>query len=281
MAQEHKRDGTDETILYKSANLKDYEVLGSVPTGEGYFHVSPENKKVLFCISAQAYGQKGIWKSQDGGRSWRNIFKEPVDFLLFYPTKATTMLVIKNNDPVGAEIFISKNQGENWSKFSVIQKALSVSQIAVNPKDPKKMIAVAHNGVWSTVDNGQTWSNIFTESRPAGVAYNPKSPDEAYLATQDGVYRVVNNEVSKMNISEDCPNGWTRKLIFRPKTRTLYFLNEKENTSLCRIENGNAKTITTFESSKWSVFDLLFDSGSSKVLYGVSYDQLIKIELDN
>ena len=278
LAQEHKLTPDIETVLYKSSNLKEYEAVGSIQGSTGYFYVSPKNKEDLFYISSEAIGQQGVWKSKDGGKNWRKVFKEPVEFLAFDPTKSSTLLIVKNDNEMGAQIFLSEDEGENWLKSAVLEKAFAVNQIAINPKDPQKMLAVAHNGVWSTGDNGQHWSNIFTKSRSFGAAYNPGNSSEAYIAAMDGIYKVTGNDVSKVSILEDCKIGSPSNLVFRPTTSTAYFLNNKETTSVCELEDSNAKTIVTFGQSAGLV-DLLFDSGNSEVLYVVSYKQLTKIDL--
>lgn len=278
LAQEHKLTPNIETVLYESSNLKEYKAVSSMQGSTGYFYVSPKNKKGLFYISSDAAGQQGVWKSKDGGKTWRKVFKEPVEFLAFDPTKSSTLLLVKNDDEMGAQIFFSEDEGETWLRSAVLEEAFAVNQIAINPKDPQKMLAVAHNGIWSTGDNGQHWSNIFTKSRPFGAAYNPGNSSEAYIAAMDGIYKITGNNVSKVSTSEDCKIGSPSNLVFRPTTSTAYFLNNEETTGVCELEDSNAKTIVTFGQSAGLV-DLLFDSGNSEILYAISYKQLTKIDL--
>lgn len=63
----------------------------------------------------------------------------------------------------------------------------TVNGFAVNPEDPKIMFAAMRDGLFKSIDTGESWKRIGNELKNlAMVAINPKKPKEMYVSTNDG-----------------------------------------------------------------------------------------------
>lgn len=63
----------------------------------------------------------------------------------------------------------------------------TVNGFAVNSENPKVMFAAMRDGLFRSVDAGESWKTVGKDLRNmAAVAINPKRPDEVYAASQDG-----------------------------------------------------------------------------------------------
>lgn len=67
----------------------------------------------------------------------------------------------------------------------------TVNGFAVSPESPKVMFAATRDGLFQSVDAGESWKPVGKGLRNmAAVAINPKRPGEVYAASADGkIYR--------------------------------------------------------------------------------------------
>lgn len=67
----------------------------------------------------------------------------------------------------------------------------TVNGFAVNPENPKVMYVAMRDGLFQSVDAGESWKPVGKGLKNmAAVAVNPKRPSEVYAATMDGkIYR--------------------------------------------------------------------------------------------
>ncbi len=63
----------------------------------------------------------------------------------------------------------------------------TVNGFAVNPENPKVMLAALRDGLFRSADAGATWKQVGQGLRNmAAVAINPKRTDEVYAASEAG-----------------------------------------------------------------------------------------------
>lgn len=169
----------------------------------------------------------GFWKSEDGGRSYKQMNNG-------LPTmKLTTMAVSphknlkgKHTLYVGTEpsmIFYSEDRGENWEEFRGIQDLPSKSNWSFPPRpethyvrwitpsktDPDYLaVSIEAGAVFQTSDHGKTWSDR-AEVGPTDVhtlLMHPDAPSRLY-ATNGGM---VSNHVRESYAeSFDGGHSWT------------------------------------------------------------------------
>lgn len=63
----------------------------------------------------------------------------------------------------------------------------TVNHFAVEPGNPKVMYAALRDGLFKSMDSGNSWKRIGNDvNNLAAVAVNPQSPSEIYVSLVDG-----------------------------------------------------------------------------------------------
>ena len=63
----------------------------------------------------------------------------------------------------------------------------TVNGFAVQPGDPKDMFVAMRDGLFKSIDAGESWKSVGNGLRNlAAVAINPKKPTEMFVSTTDG-----------------------------------------------------------------------------------------------
>jgi len=63
----------------------------------------------------------------------------------------------------------------------------TVNGFAVDPKNPKVMYAAMRDGLFKSIDAGESWKRAGNDLKNvAAVAINPNKPKEIYVSTPDG-----------------------------------------------------------------------------------------------
>lgn len=63
----------------------------------------------------------------------------------------------------------------------------TVNGFAVQPGDPQDMFVAMRDGLFKSIDAGESWKNVGSGLKNVtAVAINPKKANEMYLSTTDG-----------------------------------------------------------------------------------------------
>lgn len=122
----------------------------------------PENPETLFAGTHEA-----VYRSQDRGQTWKqmnmNSAPRQIWAIAFDPSDSRHMFA--GASPIG--VYESKNGGSTWNEVpsGAIPDHIAmgnfknrVMRIAVNPADPKKVVAAMEvNGCMASEDGGATW----------------------------------------------------------------------------------------------------------------------------
>lgn len=166
-------------------------------------HVEKDGKTTLYVGSASG----GVWKSEDGGTTFRPIFdKQPVmsiGDIALDPNNPQTVWVgtgetwTRNSVSVGAGVYKSIDGGETWD-FMGLPTTERIARILVHPRDGNTVYVCAPGRLWSdsadrglykTTDGGKTWSLILKGANMStgcsSVAMDPSNPDHLLAGTWD------------------------------------------------------------------------------------------------
>ncbi len=148
--------------------------------------VNPEAPSIIFIGS-----KKGIFKSEDGGDSWRNILSirgqnREINFLLFGPQDKNSLYAA-----TGDGLYYSWNQGENWKRIFRGKNYLqnNCSTLAVLPAG---IYLGTKGGLFVSRDKGRSWqkeTGKIGNSQILSIAYNPKEANLIYVACIGGVFK--------------------------------------------------------------------------------------------
>jgi len=123
----------------------------------------------------------GVWKTDDGGRTWKPIFDSvpvpSIGALAVARSNPRIIYVATGEQGKGGGIFKSTDGGETWASAGLADNTL-FDGLIVDPQNPDVVIAGASGrgreeprGLYKTTDGGKTWKKAFVEADVnAGVA---------------------------------------------------------------------------------------------------------------
>src|SRR5579871_6801347 len=162
-----------------------------------------DGKVTLFVGAASG----GVWKSQDGGTTFKPVFdREPVQSIgaiALDPTNPKVVWVgtgeawMRNSVSVGDGIYKSTDGGENFTNVG-LKDSEHIAKILVDPKDGNNVLACAtghlwddneERGVYKTSDGGKTWKKVLAgangSSGCALLAMSRQEPKTIYASMWD------------------------------------------------------------------------------------------------
>ena len=207
-------------------------IFDDQPTGSiGAVAVAPSDPNVLYVGSGEGLQRPdlsvgdGIYKSTDGGRSWRHVGLrdgQQIPAVIVDPRDANRVLVAVLGHPYGANaergVFRSSDGGESWQKVMYTDENTGAMDVTFDPANPQTVFAVlwaarqapweigsswtlsANNGLYKSTDGGTSWRRITaglptTQDRLGriGLAVSASEPGRMYAvvgaANGGGVYR--------------------------------------------------------------------------------------------
>ncbi len=150
-----------------------------------------------------ATAQGGVWKSEDGGRSFRPIFDDQpassLGAIAVAPSDPNVVYVgageanIRGNVAAGNGIYKSTDAGKSWRQ--VWKSIGQIGTMAVHPTDPDVAFAAVlgsafgpgpQRGVFRTEDGGISWRRVLFVDEQTGasdVAFDPANPRRLFAGT--------------------------------------------------------------------------------------------------
>lgn len=159
----------------------------------------------------------GIWKSTDGGNTWKKIQQGLPQGLIgrvaltLAPSAPNNLVAIAELENNKTGLYISSDGGENWkpqsASFNVVSRPFYFSTIVIDPKDPKRVYRPALSFSYSN-DGGYSFAEASNEggwvhSDHHALWINPNNTNELWLGTDGGVYLSLDRGVTwnfRMNL---------------------------------------------------------------------------------
>ncbi len=199
-AQRKKSNNTPQypETLYSSL---EYRLLGPFRGGRSAAVTGVPGKPNLFYFGATG---GGIWKTEDGGRTWGNIsdgfFGGSIGAITVAKSDNNVMYAgggektVRGNVSSGYGIWKSEDAGKTW-KQSGLKNSRHVPRIAVHPTDHSIVFAAvlgniykptSERGVYKSTDGGKTWKRTLFANDNAGAVdliIDPTNPRILYAST--------------------------------------------------------------------------------------------------
>ncbi|HKK07729.1 MAG TPA: glycosyl hydrolase [Gemmatimonadota bacterium] len=144
----------------------------------------------------------GVWKTEDGGSSWRPVFDdEPAQSIgaLAVAPSAHNEVWAGTGEPfyirlataLGNGVYKSTDAGKTWRHVG-LEKTGRIARIVVHPRDPDEAWVCAvgsgyvgqdERGVFRTRDGGRTWEKVLFVDRRTGcsdLALDPHDPNTLF-----------------------------------------------------------------------------------------------------
>jgi photosystem II stability/assembly factor-like uncharacterized protein len=174
------------TLLGRASTRRDAVITAIV--------VDPRDANVLFASSwaQDPAAGGGIFRSDDGGRTWRaaGLEGQAVRALAMAPSDAET-LVAGTLDGV----YRSRDAGKSWERISPMhhEELRNLDSLAVDPRDPQTIYAGTFHLPWKTTDGGRTWRPIhegmIDDSDVMSLLVDRATPGRIYASACSGIYR--------------------------------------------------------------------------------------------
>src|SRR5215470_17369277 len=145
----------------------------------------PGNDKIYFC----GYTGGGVWKTDDGGISWRDVSDG------FFHTGSIGDIAVANSDPnviyvgtgehavrgvmtsFGDGVYKSSDGGKTWQNIG-LKNSRHISDVVIHPTNADIVYVAAQGavhgpnderGVFKSTDGGQTWKKVLYVNDSTGA----------------------------------------------------------------------------------------------------------------
>ncbi len=150
--------------------------------------LAPSDPQVLWVGTGEANNQRssywgdGVYKSVDGGATWRNMGlpeSHHIGRIVVHPTDPNTVFVaalghLYSPNPERG-LYRTTDGGESWTLVKSIDSDTGVVDVVMDPQDPKRIYAASYqrrrrawnfsesgpgSAIWRSVDGGDTWERL-------------------------------------------------------------------------------------------------------------------------
>lgn len=172
--------------VFRIENGISRKVTGELPRLPVGLVVDPNNSEVVFAISHAG----GVFKTTNGGEDWINLSTSEsglpdsdqvgYNMITISPFDPDTIFLLAGSDITGYDlqhvgttpnemftVYRSTDSGLHWENLSnnfLGEISGSIKDIAFDASNPKVLYLAAINGIFQTIDDGQSWKNIFFEN---------------------------------------------------------------------------------------------------------------------
>ncbi|PHS67004.1 MAG: glycosyl hydrolase [Flavobacterium sp.] len=179
----------------------EYRLLGPFRGGRSAAVTGIPNKPNLFYFGATG---GGVWKTEDGGRAWKNIsdgfFGGSVGSIAVSTDDPNVMYVgggestVRGNVSSGYGVWKTENAGKTWT-HSGLKNSRHIPRIVIHPRDHNTVFAAvlgniykptSERGIYKSTDGGKTWTNKLFVNENAGAVdliMDPTNPRILYATT--------------------------------------------------------------------------------------------------
>jgi photosystem II stability/assembly factor-like uncharacterized protein len=264
----------------------------------GSVAVAPSNENIIYVGEGEntlrgnvSEGLQGMWRSEDGGRTWKNIGLKDgrhIVRILIHPRNPDIVWAAVMGHLFGPNqmrgIYKTIDGGKSWKRVLYVNEQTGASDLVMEEGNPEVLYAGTWralrtpysmesggegSGLWKSINGGETWTNISSKKGlPKGVwgivsvAVSPSNPDK--------IYTLIENQDGGMFMSADGGETWTltsndnnirqrawyyNKVFVDPKNDNLVYA---PNVNLMRSRDGG-KTFQSINTPHGDHHDLWID----------------------
>lgn len=203
----------------------------------GSIAVAPSDETILYAGEGEntmrgnvSEGLGGMWRSDDGGRSWKNIGLKDgrhIIRIIIHPKNPDIVWAAVMGHLFGPNeergVYKTTDGGKTWKRTLFVNNQTGCSDLVMEPGNPSvlyagtwRLIRTPHSlesggegsGLWKSTDGGETWKNISgNKGLPkntwgiVGVAVAPSNSNK--------VYAIIENKDGGLYMSTDGGTTWT------------------------------------------------------------------------
>ena len=214
-------------------NISDAYFGGSI----GSIAIAPSDPTVIYVgegegtLRGNVSEGFGIWKTEDAGRSWKNIGLKDcrhIVRIIIHPKNPDIIWVAAIGHLFGPSlergVYKTMDGGKNWKKVLFSDSQSGAVDLVMEPGNPQTLYASTWtvirtpyslesggkgSALWKSTDGGETWAKLTNKkgfpnkatTGIIGVAVAPSNPEH--------VFALVENENGGLYISDNAGETWT------------------------------------------------------------------------
>lgn len=233
----------------------------------GAIAVAPSDENIIYVGQGEntmrgnvSEGLEGMWRSEDGGRTWKNIGLKDgrhIVRVVIHPRDPNTVWVAVMGHLFGPNeergVYKTTDGGKTWKRTLFVNNQTGAVDLVMEPGNPSvfyagtwRLIRTPYSlesggegsGLWKSVDGGETWTNVSSKKGLpkgvwgiVGVAIAPSNVDK--------IYAIIENKDGGLYASNDGGETWAlmsndNNIRQRAWYYTKVFVDPKnENTVYC------------------------------------------------
>jgi photosystem II stability/assembly factor-like uncharacterized protein len=200
----------------------------------GAIAVAPSNPKIIYvgtgeqCIRNDIVAGDGVYRSDDGGHSWKNIGLDDskhIATILIAPDNPDDVFVAAVGHAFGPNeqrgVFHTTDGGRNWTKVLYVNANTGATDLAVDPQNRTTLFAAMYevgrtaysltsggpgSGLYKSTDGGNTWRHLTAHGLPEGVL--GKIGVTVSGADSRRVYAMIEAKENAIYRSDDGGESW-------------------------------------------------------------------------
>ncbi|HTS78230.1 MAG TPA: hypothetical protein VMG40_18605 [Bryobacteraceae bacterium] len=207
----------------------------------GTVTLDPKNPSTVWVGTGENNSQRsvswgdGIYRSDDGGRSWRHLGLENSQHIarIAIDPRDSSVVYVASQGPLWSSggdrgVFKTTDGGKTWKNVLTISENTGVTDIAIDPTDPDRLLAASYQRArrqWTLIDGGpeseiyksddagKTWRRVRAglpqgDVGRIGVTFSPAQAHLVYAKIE------ASNNQSGFYVSHDSGESWERRAAF-------------------------------------------------------------------
>lgn len=202
----------------------------------GAVAVAPSDEAIVYAGEGEntmrgnvSEGIGGIWRSEDGGKSWKNLGLKDgrhIIRIIIHPRNPDIVWAAVMGHLFGPNeergVYKTTDGGKTWKRTLFVNNQTGCSDLVMEPGNPSvfyagtwRLIRTPYSlesggegsGLWKSTDGGETWTNITAKKGLpkntwgiVGVAVAPSNTDK--------IYALIENKDGGLYMSSDAGETW-------------------------------------------------------------------------
>jgi photosystem II stability/assembly factor-like uncharacterized protein len=190
----------DGHVFFSNDEAEHWQLLSRIGTGQDdvitHIIVDRRNTKRLYASTWSLYtGGGGIYRSDDGGRTWNiiGLAHETVRALAQSPTNPNLWVA---GSLTG--VYRSSDNGATWERITPAghEDLRNFDSVAFDPHDDNTIYAGTYHLPWKTTDGGKNWfpivKGMIDDSDVMSIIVDPLNTTNVHATACSGIYHSMN-----------------------------------------------------------------------------------------